>query len=87
VAGPRRSRSDAEPGRRHDHLTRPGLPRGVAHGEPDGAVLYEEELVATRRVVVRERVVFRKRVTSEETIVRAELRGERISIEADPPGS
>jgi len=56
---------------------------------PDGSIsipILEEELVVTRRVVVRERIVLRKRVTVEHEVVRAQLRGERLAIERDPPG-
>jgi stress response protein YsnF len=56
---------------------------------PDGSIsipILEEELVVTRRVVVRERIVLRKRVSVEQEVVRAELRGERLAIERDPPG-
>ena len=53
---------------------------------PDGSVsipILEEELVVTKRVVVRERVVIRKRTVTEQERVEAELRKERIEIDAD----
>jgi len=55
---------------------------------PDGSIsipILEEELVVTKRVVVRERVILRKRVAVEDRVVRAQLRGERLVIDADPP--
>jgi len=52
----------------------------------DGALsipILEEELVVTKRVVVRERIIVRKRVSTTEEPVRAELRRERLEVEAD----
>jgi uncharacterized protein (TIGR02271 family) len=52
---------------------------------PDGSVsipVIEEELVVTRRRVVRERVVVRKRVETEARLVEADLRKERVDVEA-----
>lgn len=65
-----------------------------AHSEDSGEVetlsdgsisipVLEEELVVMRRVVVRERIIVRKRTAIEERSVEAELRRERVSIEAD----
>lgn len=54
---------------------------------PDGSLsvpVLEEELVVTRRTVVRERVVLRKRTVTEQTPVEADLRRERVELEADP---
>lgn len=45
--------------------------------------ILEEELVVTKRIVVRERVIVRKRVSTTEEPVRAELRRERLEVEAD----
>ncbi len=53
----------------------------------DGSIsipILEEELVVTKRTVVRERVVIRKRTETEQRRVEAELRKERIEIDADP---
>ncbi len=53
---------------------------------PDGSVsipIFEEELVVTKRMVVRERVIVRKSTVIDEHVVEAELRRERIDIEAD----
>ena len=53
---------------------------------PDGSVsipILEEELVVTKRVVVRERVLIRKRTEIEHERVQAELRKERLEIDAD----
>ena len=56
---------------------------------PDGSIsipLFEEELVVTRRTVLRERVIVRKEdVTEWETVV-AELRRERIAFDVDEAG-
>lgn len=54
---------------------------------PDGSLsipVLEEELVVTRRTVVRERIILRRRVVTEEAPVAADLRRERVEIEADP---
>ena len=54
---------------------------------PDGSVsipIFEEELVVTKRMVVRERVVVRKSTVTDEHVVEAELKRERIDVEADP---
>lgn len=45
--------------------------------------LFEEEIVVTKRLVVRERVVVRKQVVHEEHVVTADLRRERVEVEAD----
>ena len=54
---------------------------------PDGSVsipVFEEELVIEKRLVVRERVIVRKHTVSEDRRVEADLRRERVEIEADP---
>lgn len=54
---------------------------------PDGSVsipIFEEELVVTKRMVVRERVVIRKSTVTDEHVIEADLKRERIDIEADP---
>jgi len=53
---------------------------------PDGSVsipVFEEELVVTTRTVLKERVIVRKRVVEDEQRVVADLRKERVEIEAD----
>jgi uncharacterized protein (TIGR02271 family) len=53
----------------------------------DGSVsipVFEEELVITKRLVVRERVIVRKRSETQTTRVQADLRRERVEVEADP---
>jgi uncharacterized protein (TIGR02271 family) len=53
---------------------------------PDGSVsipLFEEELVVTRRLVLRERVVIRKKLVSQVETVEAELKREHIAFDAD----
>jgi uncharacterized protein (TIGR02271 family) len=53
---------------------------------PDGSIsipVLEEELVVTKRVVVRERIVIRKRTVTEQQRVTAELRRERVELEAE----
>jgi uncharacterized protein (TIGR02271 family) len=57
---------------------------------PDGSIsipLLEEELVVTKRVVVRERIVVRKETEVEARAVRAELRRERLDIETEDSSS
>lgn len=54
---------------------------------PDGSVsvpVFEEELVVTKRMVVRERVIVRKTTVTDEHVIEADLRKERIDIDADP---
>ena len=53
---------------------------------PDGSIsvpVFEEEVVVTKRLVVRERVVVRKTTTTEHRRVEAELRKERVEVDAD----
>ena len=54
---------------------------------PDGSVsipVFEEELVIEKRLVVRERIIVRKHTVTEDRRVEAELRRERVDVEADP---
>lgn len=54
---------------------------------PDGSIsipVLEEELVVTKRKVVRERLVIRKEIVTETERVEAELRRERVDV--DLPG-
>ena len=54
---------------------------------PDGSLsipVLEEQLVVTKRVVVRERIIVRKHTVTEQHRVSADLRKERVEIEADP---
>ena len=51
---------------------------------PDGSIsvpVLEEELVVTKRKVVRERLVIRKEVVTETERVEAELRRERVDVD------
>ncbi len=53
---------------------------------PDGSLsipVFEEEIVVTKRLVVRERVVVRKHTVYEEHVVTADLRRERLEVEAE----
>lgn len=53
---------------------------------PDGSLsipVFEEEIVVTKRLVVRERVVVRKHVVHEEHVVTADLRRERVDVQAE----
>ena len=56
----------------------------------DGSVsipVLEEELVVTKRTVVRERIIVRKQWITEAQRIQAELRRERVEIDApDGPG-
>ena len=59
---------------------------------PDGSIsvpLFEEELVVTKRKVLRERVIIRKDTLTDWETVEAELRREHISFDTDdlPQGS
>jgi uncharacterized protein (TIGR02271 family) len=52
----------------------------------DGSIsipLLEEQLVVTKRLVVRERVIVRKQTVSEPHLIEAELRRERVAVDAD----
>lgn len=52
----------------------------------DGSVsipIFEEELVVTKRLVVRERVIVRKVTEIDEHRLQTELRKERVEVEAD----
>lgn len=52
----------------------------------DGSVsipVFEEELVVTKRVVVRERLIVRKTTVTDEHRIEAELRKERVEVDAD----
>ncbi len=53
----------------------------------DGSIsipIFEEEIVVTKRMVVRERLIVRKERKSEQVTVPVELTRERVEIEADP---
>ena len=53
---------------------------------PDGSIsipLFEEELVVTRQVVLRERVVIKKHDVTEWQTVEADLRRERLAVDTD----
>jgi uncharacterized protein (TIGR02271 family) len=53
----------------------------------DGSVsipVFEEEIVVTKRVVVRERLIVHKSTVTDEHRVEAELRRERVEVDADP---
>jgi uncharacterized protein (TIGR02271 family) len=59
---------------------------GTIETLPDGSIsipLFEEELVVTRRSVLRERVIVRKETVTEHKRVEADVRKERIEFEAD----
>ncbi len=52
----------------------------------DGSIsipIFEEEIVVTKRMVVRERLIVRKEKRSEQVTVPLELKRERVEIEAD----
>ena len=56
---------------------------------PDGSIsipVFEEELLITKRVVVRERVIVRKETVTEDVPIQTELRRERVEIEHDEAG-
>ncbi len=52
---------------------------------PDGSIsipVFEEQIIITKRLVVRERVVLRKHTVYEEQVVTADLGRERLEVEA-----
>jgi stress response protein YsnF len=54
---------------------------------PDGSVsvpVFEEEIVITKRLIVRERVVIKKKRVTENARIEAELLRERVDVKADP---
>jgi len=62
------------------------LDSGEVETLPDGSVsipVFEEQIVVTKRLVVRERVVVRKHTVYEDHVVTADLRRERLEVEAD----
>jgi uncharacterized protein (TIGR02271 family) len=71
-----------------------GFDRTAANDEDSGQIetledgsisipLFEEQLVVTKRLVVRERVIIRKVATIENQVIEADLRSERARIETD----
>lgn len=53
---------------------------------PDGSIsvpVFEEQLVVEKRLVVRERVIIRKHTVVEHELVQADLKKERVDVEAD----
>lgn len=53
----------------------------------DGSIsipVFQEELVIERRLVVRERVIVRKHTVTEDRLVEADLRRERVEVDVDP---
>ncbi len=48
------------------------------------STIFEEALVIERRLVVRERVIVRKHTVTEDRLVEADLRRERVEFDADP---
>jgi uncharacterized protein (TIGR02271 family) len=53
----------------------------------DGSIsipVFQEELVIEKRLVVRERVIVRKHTVTEDRLVEADLRRERVEVDADP---
>jgi uncharacterized protein (TIGR02271 family) len=83
--------------RRAEQLTSERVPAGPDDSGkietlPDGSIsipLFEEQLVVTRKTVLRERVIIHKDVVADWETVEAELRREHISFETDgvPEGS
>lgn len=70
-----------------EHVPVEGEDSGLVETLPDGSVsvpVFEEELVVSKRLVVRERVIVRKETTVDVRSVGAEVRRERVEIEADP---
>lgn len=60
---------------------------GLVETLPDGSVsipVFEEVLVVEKRLVVRERVIIRKHTVTEDQLVEADLRQERVEVDVDP---
>jgi uncharacterized protein (TIGR02271 family) len=60
---------------------------GQVEYRADGSVsipIFEEELVCEKRLVVKERIVVRKETVTEDQVVEADLRRERVEVDADP---
>jgi uncharacterized protein (TIGR02271 family) len=78
-------------GTEHADLDRVAVPdaegdSGEVETLPDGSLsipVFEEQLVVTKRLVVRERVIVRKHTVYEEHEVSADLKRERLEVEAD----
>jgi len=78
-------------GTEHADLDRVDVPdadvdSGQVETLPDGSLsipVFEEQLVVTKRLVVRERVIVRKHTVYEEHEVSADLKRERLEVEAD----
>jgi uncharacterized protein (TIGR02271 family) len=54
---------------------------------PDGSIsipLFEEQIIVEKRLVVRERIILRKYRTTEARQVEADLRRERLEVDASP---
>lgn len=54
----------------------------------DGSIsipILEEQILVTKRTVVRERIIIRKRVETEDVPVQATLRREHVDVESDEP--
>ena len=70
-----------------DRVPVEGEDSGLVETLPDGSVsipIFEEELLVTKRLVVRERLVVRKESATEHETVTAEIRRERVTVDADP---
>jgi uncharacterized protein (TIGR02271 family) len=69
-----------------ERLAAAGDDSGEVEVLPDGSIsipVYEEELVVTRRPVLRERVIVRKKAVTEHVTIEDELRKERVEFDAD----
>jgi uncharacterized protein (TIGR02271 family) len=63
-----------------------GTDSGEVETLPDGSLsipVFEEQIVITKRLVVRERVILRKHTVYEEQVVNADLKRERLEVVAD----
>ena len=64
----------------------PSVDSGEVEVLPDGSLsipVFEEELVIEKRLVVRERIIVRKHTVTEDRRVHADLRRERVEVDAD----
>jgi uncharacterized protein (TIGR02271 family) len=78
--------SESEAFDRVDHMPANPGDSGEIETLPDGSIsipILEEQLVISKRLVVRERIIVRKVVNTQQHVVEAELRRERVAIDGD----
>lgn len=81
--------TDREPPRAPTPADTEAYDSGEVETLPDGSIsipILEEELVVTKRVVVRERLIVHKDSEVEHRTIGAELRRERVQVRNEPAG-